>query len=222
MDVLIGEIRVHRSGIIDHGGDTLLLEFCLEGIALLTAVEAKGILRSAGQEALGDDGCLYSILQEFCIFGSDFVDGSKFIVGKGLEFDLKDCGLKGGEAGVHADANIVVFERVLAMDAVGVGQCCPFIIVCEYGPAVTITAEGVGREERRGADVAEATGFLAHYLATETLSAVFKDELVIEVGYLTDSGIVGRKAEKIDGDDNLWCQFSFGTDFQEGTLQIGC
>lgn len=53
MDVLIGEIRVHRSGIIDHGGDALLLEFCLEGITLLTAVEAKGILRSAGQEALG-------------------------------------------------------------------------------------------------------------------------------------------------------------------------
>lgn len=79
----------------------------------------------------GDDGCLYSILQEFCIFGSDFVDGSKFIVGKGLEFDLKDCGLKGAEAGVHADANIVVFERALAMDAVGVGLCCPFIIVCE-------------------------------------------------------------------------------------------
>ncbi len=72
-----GELLVEGLGVVDHGGDALLLEPGLEGVALLAGGEAEGVLGPAGGEARRDDGGAdaLDITEEVGIAGSDAVDG---------------------------------------------------------------------------------------------------------------------------------------------------
>ena len=218
-----GKLLVERLGVVDHGGDALLLEKGLEGVALLAGGEAKGVLGPAGGEAgRGDGGAdALDITEKVGVAGGDAVDGIELGVTEGAELDLKDGGLESVEAGVESDTDIVVFLGALAMDAVGVGQLGPVVIVGEEGSAIAIAAEGLGGEEGGGGDVAERTRTTAVDGSSEALSTVLEDEEVVLVGNATQLGIVGGQAKQVDGDDDTGGEGAVGNDGLDGSLKVG-
>ena len=206
---------MHRCGIIDHGRNALLLEARLKCIALFPAIEANGVLRPTRIIAFGRDRSLYPARQQLGVESGSLVDIAQLVLAESLELYFQNGGLQSVQARVHADAHIVVLEHALAVHPVGICQCGPFVVVGKHRSAIAVTAQRLGGEKRSGGDVAETACTLVAYHAAEPLRTILKDEKPVGIGYLTDSGIVGGKAEQIDGNDDLGCQpaFLYGTGY---------
>ena len=54
----------------------------------------------------------------------------------------------------------------------------------------------------------------------EALCTVFQDQEAVMVGDGTDSHVIGRKAEKVHGDNHFRSQPSLGNHFPDSTLQV--
>ena len=218
-----GELLVEGLGVVDHGGDALLLEPGLEGVALLTGGEAEGVLGPTGGEALRDDrgADALDITEEVGVAGGDAVDGIELGVTEGAELDLEDGSLESVEARVESDTHIVVLLGALAVDTVGVGELGPVVIVGEEGTAVAIAAEGLGGEEGGGGDVAKRTGTTAVDGTAEALGTVLEDEEAMLVGNAAQLGIVGGQAKQVDGDDDTGDEDAVGNDGLDSSLEGG-
>ena len=149
------------------------------------------------------------------------IDGLELVLGEGLELDLQDGGLEGVEAGVHADAHIVVFVGAFAVDTVGLDEGGPLVVVGEDGTAVAVAAERLGGEEGGGGDIAEAASYLVADTATEALGAVFEHIEAVIMGDAAYLGVGGGKTEEVDSDDYTGGEAAFGLDFLNLSLKVG-
>lgn len=216
IEVTEGSLTVHRDGVIDGRGDVLGFQDGLESGSGLLVGQLDGILRPTGVEPLrdnwGDDGTG----ELLGVTGGHLVDVDQLMLAESLELHEEDGRLEAVEAGVHADAHVVVTVASLAVDMIGLHEGCPLVVVGEHRTAVAVATHGFGGEERGRGDVAEGAGPLLSDASSEALGGVFKDVEMITVGKGTDGLEVGRESKEVDGDDDAGVELAF----LEGVLDL--
>lgn len=138
---------MHPGRIVNHCRNAGGLHLGLLGVAFFLALELDGVLRPAGMVSVTDDRRLDDVLQPCSVLCSGCVDVLEFVFPECLELDEQDGCLKGVEAGVYSDPDIVVLEGSFPVEAVGIGQGCPIVVVGEDGAAVSVASERFCREE---------------------------------------------------------------------------
>src|SRR5437016_4079485 len=94
------------------------------------------------------------------------------LLGKDAQLLEQDGGLDGVEPRVHADADVLVLVRALAVDTDGAQKLVQLAIVGEARPAVAIAAEWLGRKEARSGGVANGARAFSVEQGTEPLRGV--------------------------------------------------
>ena len=98
------------------------------------------------------------------------------ILPQGLQLGQQHGGLDCIQTGVHAHADIVVLAAgALAVDADGTAQIRDGVIIGKDGAAVTVAAQGLGREEGRGGDIAEGAALAALVGTAEALGGILDE-----------------------------------------------
>jgi len=92
------------------------------------------------------------------------------------------------------------------------------LVVGEQGAALTVAAQGLGREEAAAADAAEAAGTPLVMGGAEALGAVFDHRQAVSLGDGVDGGHVSALAVEADRHDGL----DVGADslFQQGGVEV--
>ena len=213
-------LGVHRLRVIHHGGDALRFELRLHAIALFPAAQPERILCPARIPALRNDRQNRRDTGEgFVVHGRCRVHVRELILFKGVHLHKQDRRLDRVETGVHADADVVVFKRALAVDAEGADHGRRFVGVGEHRTAVAVAAEGLRGEEGRACRVAESAVALAVQHAAEALRRVLQEEQAVLFAHGGDRLMVCGQAEEIDVHHGLRRELSFRNNGFDGRLK---
>ena len=95
----------------------------------------------------------------------------------GEDFQLLDqnCGLNGIEPGIHADMNMLIAVRALAMHAQAEQKILERLVIGETGAPIAVTAQWFGRKETGGGCVADGAGALAVQQSPKALCRVAEE-----------------------------------------------
>src|SRR5436305_5778300 len=172
---------MHGSWIVDGGRNALRVERRRESVAVAAFRQPNGILRphrgaTAGEARNGND------IAERARVSLRHAVARGDLVLKNFHFLDQDCSLHGVEPSRESEADIVVLVRALAVDA-NAAQCVRQLgIVGEYGTAVTVAAERLGRKKAGCGGEAERAETTTLVARAEALCGVIQNEQALGFG----------------------------------------
>lgn len=179
---VVGLVPEYRQGmlgrwIVDHAGDVLLFQMGNDLIPGFRILRQYRVLGPGGNATVRHKGRLQLSDKRIVIPTHHSLTLIDLIVAQGLQLGQQHGCLNGIQTGVHAHPDVVVLAAgPLAVDAEGADQVRHAVIVCKDGTAVTIAAQGLGREEGGGGDMAEGAGLFPVVGGAEALGRVLDEE----------------------------------------------
>src|SRR6266851_2706063 len=194
---LVGLLLMERPSVIHRRRNAAFVE-----IAEPTgpARHPHGVLRPYRGRPVDYAWTLHIGRQQFLVPCSNTVPGIDLVHENG-ELLKKDRCLKRIEASVHSDANIVVLILALSVYTQRPNDLCGLAITRENGATIPVTAQGLGREEARGRDVADRPDLPASIGRAECLGGIADQPEIVLPGEALDGVVVTRLAEQVDADD---------------------
>ena len=199
----------HRQGvlggrIVNHIGNILFLQMGDNLVPGLGILGQDGILGPGRHAALCHEGSGKILAERGVIPPGHLLAAVNFIVFQCLQLGQQHRRLDGVQPGVHAHTDIVVLAAgALAMDAQRTDDVRRGIVIGEYGTAVAVAAQGLGREERGGGDVAEGAALAALIGRAEGLGCVLDENEAVLLADGCDGVVVAGVTQNIHGHHGL-------------------
>ena len=202
-------LQMERLGVIDHDRDSSGLQGVHDLRAVPGVLRLHRIVAEAGEKAVRHRGGLEPVLQQLRVTLRRAVAVVHFLV-EGAELRQKDRRLERVEPRVEPEADVVVFERALSVNADRFEDLVHLRVVREHRAPVAVAAERLRGEKARCGKVPEAARLFPVDAAPEALRGVLHEHEAVLPADGGDAGEVGWQAEQVDGDHGPRLQLPFG------------